>query len=406
MVDSRRLEAIQKLRSVIETNIEEKWWLKEVYQPGAYQAHEIEIAVNKILQIFDNQWVVDILNKFSIDQKRSHIMIRQFLGKGSYNLSILVGIGKNLIAIESLKNIEFLIKDLKNDQKFLSAALEAEIAAECVRKRFEVELYPKLSGKIPDLKITLDSKVVYFEIAEIHPSQKMHSLHNTLTNLFRYVNPLVPENTNIKLTPNKLISKRQFNQIRNRLKYILKDNSEPSTSFQINDLIVSVEKRKDDWGKSLYLAIPSDLMEVELERLKDKIKKEAKQISKPNLGVIVVDATNTLSSAFNAVGCRIKGGISLTENITYDVTLAVFEPENKTTEHNKEIEIINKIKDTIKEIFDHSNYSNILAVVVIRSFKFSKKKNEAIVVKNPYCEDFRLLKEIEGFEAFSRATNL
>jgi len=406
MVDFRRLEAIQELKSGIESNIEEKWWLKEKYQPKAYQVHEIEIAVNKILQIFDNEWVVVILNKWLRDQRRHHIMIRQLIEKGSYNLSILVGLGKNLIAIGSLRNIEDLIKDLKNDQKFLSAALEAEIAAECVRKEFEVELYPKLSGKIPDLKIALDSKVVYFEIAEIHPSQKMHSLHKTLNNLFRYVNPLIPENTSIKLTPNKLISNRQFNQIENRLKYILKDHSELSTSFQINDLIVTVEKGKDDWGKSLYLAIPSDLMEVELQRLKNKIKKEAKQISKPNLGVIVVDATNTLSYAFNAVGCRIKGGVSLTENLILDIILAVFEPVDKITEHDKELEVINKIKDTIKEIFEQSNYSNILAVVVIRSFKFFKKKNEAIVVENPYCEDFLLLKKIEGFEAFSRATNL
>jgi len=247
---------------------------------------------------------------------------------------------------------------------------------------------------------------VYFEITEIHPSQQIRSLHKTLNNLFEYVNLLIPVNTSIRLIPNKLIPNHQFNLIKDRLTHILKDNSSFSTSFQINDLIVKVEKEKDAWGKSLYITITSDVIDLELKRLKDKIKRKARQISEPNLGVIVVDATNTLSSAFSAVGQRIKEGTSLTPNLTVDIILDVFEPLDKKTEHDKEIEVINKIKDNIKEIFEQSNYSNILTVIVIRSFKFFKKKNEAIIVENPYCEELQLLKKIEELHAFSRTTNL
>ena len=78
----------------------------------------------------------------------------------------------------------------------------------------------------------------------------------------------------------------------------------------------------------------------------------------------------------------------------------------KAGEKVKEIEVINKIKDNIKEIFEQSNYSNILAVIIIRSFKFSKEKNEVIIVENPYCEELQLLKKIKELHAFSRTTNL
>lgn len=405
-MDPQCLETVKVLKSSIKRNVKEKWWLKEEYQPKEYRDTEIEHAMNKILQIFDNQWVGYVLDGWLRDQRRHHLVIRYLVEKGSYPLSILVGLGKNLIEIESTKNVEILIKDLKNGRKFISAAFETELAAECVRNGFTVELYPELCGKIPDLKIIFDSKIVYFELTEIHPSQRMHSLHKTLNNLFQYVNPLIPENTSIRLTSNILISKSQFNQIKNRLKHILEDNSSFSTLFQINDLIVEVEKEKDDWGKSLYIAIPSDVIGLELKRLKDKIKKKARQISEPNLGVIVVDATNTLSSAFSAVGRRIKEGTSLAPNLAVDIILNVFEPMDKKTEHDKEIEVINKIKDNIKEIFRLSKYSNILAVIVIRSFKFFKKKNEAIIVENPNCEELQLFKKIKGLHAFSRTTNL
>jgi len=398
-IDSQGIETVKVLKSGIKMNFEERWWLKKEYQPNGYQDNEIERAMNKILQIFDTQWAEDVL-----DQRKNHLMIRYLVEKGSYPLSILIGLGNDLIETESLKNSERLIKDIKNGTKFISTAFEAEIAAECVKRGFDVELYPELCGKIPDLKIIFDSKVVYFEITEIHPSRDMCSLHKTLDNLFGHVNPLIPENMSIKLTPNKLISNRQFNPIKNRLKHILKDNSSFPTSFQINDLIVEIEKEKDDWG--LYITIPSDIIDRELKRLNSKIKKKARQICEPNLGVIVVDATNTLSSAFSAVGRRIKEKAISRPNLTVDVILDVSEPLDEKTRHGKEIEVINKIKDNINEIFKQSNYSNIVAVIIIRSFKFFKKKNEVIIVENPYCEKLQLLKKIKELHAFSRTTNL
>ena len=401
-IDSQSIETVKVLKSRIKMNFEERWWLKKEYQPNGYQDNEIERAMNKILQIFDTQWVENVL-----DQRKNHLMIRYLVEKGSYNLSMLVGLGNDLIEIESLKNSDRLIKDIKNGTKFISTAFEAEIAAECVKKGFDVELYSELCGKFPDLKIIFDSKVVYFEITEIHPGKDMRSLHKTLDNLFGCVNPLIPENMSIKLTPNKLISNRQFNPIKNRLKHILKDNSSFPTSFQINDLIVEIEKEKDDWGNGLYITIPSDILDRELKRLNSKIKKKVRQICEPNLGVIVVDATNTLSSAFSAIGRRIQErAISRSNSNILSVDLSEFVPMDKTTGHKKEIEIINKIKDGIKEIFEQSNYSNILAVIIIRSFKFFKNKNEVIIIKNPYCEDSQLLNKIKELHTFSRTTNL
>ena len=107
-------------------------------------------------------------------------------------------------------------------------------------------------------------------------------------------------------------------------------------------------------------------------------------------------------SPINSFIGSIFGEIGKITNIILDV----FEPLDKKTEHNKEIEVINKIKDNVKEIFTQSNYSNILAVIIIRSFKFSKKKNEVIIVENPNCEELQLLKKIKGLHAFSRTTDL
>lgn len=298
-MDSQRLEAVKKLKSRIKINIEEKWWLKKEFQPKGYQDIEIERSMNRILQIFDQQWVEDVFNEWLRDPMKNHLMIQYLFEKGSIPLSMLVGLGNDLIEIGPLKNSERLIKDIKNGTKFISAVFETEIAAECVRRGFDVELYPELCGKIPDLKIILDSKNIYFEMTESHPSQLIHSFYETLNNLFDYVRPLIPENTRLRLIPNKLISKYQSIQIRDKLQRILKDKLSSSASFQINDLIVEVEIEKDEWGKSLYITIPSYMINRELKRLKNKIKNEARQISEPNTGVIVVDATNTLSSAFN-----------------------------------------------------------------------------------------------------------
>ena len=400
-MDSQCIETAKVLKSEIKINLEEKWWFKKEYQPEGYHDREIERAMNKILQIFDAQWVEDVL-----DQRKDHLVTEYFKKKGSYPLSMLIGLGNDLIEIESLKNSNRLIKDIKNGTKFISTAFEAEIAAECVKKGFDVELYSELCGKFPDLKIIFDSKVVYFEITEIHPGKDMRSLHKTLDNLFGCVNPLIPENMSIKLTPNKLISNRQFNPIKNRLKHILKDNSSFPTSFQINDLIVEIEKEKYDWGKGLYITIPSDIIDLELKRLNSKIKKKARQICEPNLGVIVVDATNILSSAFSAIGCSIEERAIPRSNSILGIISSGFVPMDKTTGHRKEIEVINKIKDNIKEIFKQSNYSNILAVIIIRSFKFFKNKNEVIIIKNPYCEDSQLLNKIKELHTFSRTTNL
>lgn len=98
--------------------------------------------------------------------------------------------------------------------------------------------------------------------------------------------------------------------------------------------------------------------------------------------------------------------MSLRPNLTVDITLFVFEPLDKKTESEKEVEIANKIKNSIKEIFELNNYSNILAVIIIRSFKFSKGKNEVIIIENPRCEEPQLLKQIEELHAFSRTINL
>lgn len=384
-----------KSKSKIKINQEEKWWLKKEYQPKEYQESEIDSAMNKILKIFDNQVV-----------EKNHLMIRYLSEKGSYHLGILIGLGNDLIEIESLKNSERLIKDLKKSTKYISTAFEAEIAAECVRKGLDVELYPTLCGKIPDLKIIFNSKIVYFEITEIQPSQQIHNLHETLNNLFKNISPLIPENTSIRLTPNKLISNSQFNQINNRLKQMLKDNTSFSTSFQINNLIIEVEKEKDEWGKSFYITIPTDLVYWELRRLKEKIITKVEQISEPNFGVIVVDATNILSSAFSAIGWRIKEGVDLEPNSTIDIILNIFEPFDGMIENEKEIEVVNKIKDGIIEIFEYNNFSNILAVIVIRSFKFFKTKNEVIIIENPYCEELQLFDKIKELHVFSRTINL
>jgi len=91
MMDYHCLETVKVLKSGIKRNIEGKWWLKKEYQPKEYQVTEIERAMSKILQIFDNQWVEDVFNEWLRDQRRHHLMIGYLIAKGSYPLSILVG---------------------------------------------------------------------------------------------------------------------------------------------------------------------------------------------------------------------------------------------------------------------------------------------------------------------------
>jgi len=122
-----------------------------------------------VFTVFDEDWLKHVLNVWVEKDGQAHYLIKELTIRGLWPLAILVEFGKDLEELRRLKKFDLLVKELRNPSKFIAVWLESEIAAHCLRNRYSVELYPKVRGKVPDLKISFDSEEVMIEIKELGP---------------------------------------------------------------------------------------------------------------------------------------------------------------------------------------------------------------------------------------------
>jgi len=362
-------EAAKSIAEGVRGNWASRWWLKPEYLEGRYDRGEVEHAFDEVLRVFDHEWLESLMSKFAEGRARDHFYLRQFIGEGLYPLTILFSLGQDLLAIKSLEGYDQLKERLRSDVGWMSAAFEAEFAAHCVRKGLQVRLYPAIpnSERRPDLLVSVDSHQVYVELKEIHPSDERLRYFRALDRLFAQLQDVLPDICHIELTPSRVPRDHEVDSIGKKLRELLTTRQPFPATVTIGNLMVRAVKEKREKGKSFALSDLAELALKEFKRLEDTLRKKGRQLPWPYLGMLVIDATNTL------------GGV-----------------------HEDDIKYV------AERTFRKHPRPNILGAFIIRSYKFYRREAEpeAIYIRNPHCGEAGLGKLLSDFRAFSRTRSL
>ena len=135
--------------------------------------HQINQFLNSFHLIFNNEWFNSIKEAH---KNRFLNLYFNFIG-GPYTIIKILRLGECLYHLrDKIKTRKEIIARLRNRREFQSTALELEIASCFVQAGYELDIYPQIeSGKIPEGKITIEGKEIYYEVA------RQDSLSNDLS---------------------------------------------------------------------------------------------------------------------------------------------------------------------------------------------------------------------------------
>jgi len=364
-----RDRAARVISEAVRSGWASKWWLKPEYIEGRYNKEEVEQAFDEVLEVFNDEWLECLMSKFVKGEARDHFYLREFIGEGLYPLAIFFSLGQDLLAIKSLEGCDRLKERLRSDTGWMSAAFEAEFAAHCVRQGLHVVLYPTFpdSNRTSDLLVTVGSHQVYVELKEIHPSEERFRHMRALNRLFDCLQDALPDRTHLEITPSRVPNDHELDSICKKVRKLLITHQPFPVTVTISDLRIRAVKERIEKGKSFALSDLPELALKELKRLGENLRKKARQLPSPYLGILVIDATNTL------------GGIH-EDDIRY-MALGAFRKHPRP---------------------------NILGAFVVRSYKFHRREvePEAIYIGNPHCKEAELDTMLSKFSAFSRTRSL
>jgi len=362
---SERRKAADDLVRAIMNNRKAEWWTQERYLER-YPLEESQQALSNVFTIFDENWLKHILDIWVEKDGLAHPLIQELVPQGLWPLVILVELGKDLEKLRRLPKFDLLIRELRNPSKFIATWLESEIAAHCLRNKYSVEPYPKICGKVPDLKISLDSEEVFVEVKEIGPGEMQLRYYKVMDFLASFIMPNIPQGTSIEVTTNILPDDSELTPLARSIVEYLRQQTKGKVVALRMGRVKALLKMKGDKHTSFSLTPPDVIAPTQLKRLSRSIKHEARQIPSPHLGLVVLDA-----------------GI-----------LQGFPDE--------------AIKDVAVKTFKKYSLPNIIAVAIVRSYKFHRQPSETqiINVPNPHYVKPELLKKIDKIFTFSRTTDL
>ena len=291
-----RDEAARTISEAVRSNWASKWWLKSEYIEGRYDKEKVEQAFDEVLEVFNDEWLERLMSRFVEGRARDHFYLRESIGEGLYPLAIIFSLGQDLLAIKSLEGYDELKERLRSDVGWMSAALEAEFAAHCVRQGLHVRLYPAIPDTVqrPDLLVTVDSHKVYIELKEIHPSDERQRYYRALDKLFAQLQDVLPEKTHLEVTPSRVPKDYEVDPIGKKIRKLLITRQPFPATIKIGNLRIRAAKERMENGKSFALSDLPELALKELKRLEDTLRKKGRQLPPPYLGILVIDATNTL----------------------------------------------------------------------------------------------------------------
>jgi hypothetical protein len=362
--DERRKAADHLFRGIM-NNKKAEWWKEKGYVER-YSLEEIEQALGNVFTVFDEDWLKHTLNVWVEKDGRGHYLIQELAIRGLWPLVILVEFGKDLEELRRLNKFDLLVKELRNPSKFIAVWLESEIAAHCLRNRYSVELYPKVRGKVPDLKISFDSEEVMVEIKEIGSGEMEVRYYEVMDFLASIVMPNIPQGISVKVTANTMPNDSELTRLaRAIVEYLQQQTKEKVVSLKMGRLKALIEIKEDKYT-SFSLTPPEAIALNQLKRLGRSIKHEARQIPLPYVGLVVLDA-------------------AILQGFSDEV-----------------------IRDVVVKTFKKYSLPNIIAVVIVRSYKFYRlpTETEIISVPNPHQTKLELLKTLDKIFTFSRTRNL
>ena len=364
-----RNRAASVISETVRSSWASKWWLKPEYIEGRYNKEEVEQAFNEVLEVFNDEWLESLMSKFVKGEARDHFYLREFMGGGLYPLAIFFSLGQDLLAIKSLEGYNQLKERLRSDTAWMSAAFEAEFAAHCARQGLHVRVYPAIpnSDRRSDLLVMAGSHQVYIELKEIHPSDEKKRYLDASWRLFDQLKDVLPDGTHLEITPSRVPNDYEVDSIGRKVRKLLTTHQPFPVTITIGNLRIRATKERIEKRSSFALSDLPELALKELKRLEDNLRKKGRQLPSPYLGILIIDATNTL------------GGI-----------------------HEDDIRYV------AERAFRKHPRPNIIGTFVLRSYKFYKREvePEAIYIGNPYCQETDLDAMLGKFKAFSRTRSL
>lgn len=363
--ESERRESANQLFNAIMSNKKAQWWKEKEYVER-YPLEESERALRNVFAVFDENWLKHTLDTWVKEDGRGHLIIQELVPKGLWPLVILVELGKDLEELQCLSKFDTLVKELRNPSKFIATWLESEIAAHCLRNKYSIELYPKIHGKIPDLKISLDSEEVFVEIKEIGPGEMQTRYYEVMDFLSSILMPNIPQGISIEVATNTLPNDSELRALARTIAERLQPQIKKRVISLRLGLVKALISIKESKHASFSLIPPEALALIQLKRLGRSIKHEAKQIPLPYSGIVILDA-------------------GILQGFPDDI-----------------------IRDVVVKTFKKYRLPNIIAVMIVRSYKFHKMEaeTEIINVPNPYRTNCELLRKMDKIFAFCRTRDL
>ena len=343
-------------------NRQSRWWSQKQYTER-YPITESDSALGSLFEVFDADWLKKVLNEWANRRRLRHPLVDHLVHTGLLPLVTLVELGRDLQVTRCLKNFDHIVKELRNPSKFIAAWLELEIAAHCVRMGYLIELYPKIRGKTPDLKLRLNDEDVLVEVKELHPSNAEQRCFEASAILLPQVQPLLERGVSVKIILSKPPNELQMRLLQKKISELLVRPEDGLVQIGSLKVWVRVEQKGDG---SFHLVPSPEMAKSELIRLARSVKHEAEQIPTSHSRLIILDAA--------------------------------------TVREYPDQEIAKAVERT------HSKYRlrHIVGTMIVRSYKFHnlKEEAEAIMIRNPNYKGDPPIEKLNRILSFSRTREL
>lgn len=269
-----------------------------------YSKEEIVDAFNIVERILGNKWIPT----FFFGQRGSSVAIP------------IIDLGLTLKLLEGIPNFSNIINKMKKPETFLETLAEAKIIEYFKKYNFELEIEPELqvanSKKYPDLKILCDNLWVYTEVTRPDYSDHQKELQKTMFKLTNSIKPVEvdkrieiyfykePNESEIvditKICRDSLTKNAEFQEY--NINGLAKIFINPFDQQRLHNFKGRIEEKrpvlfaitlksatKNGVQRRLIFSVGIPFTD---ERADNILGKKRKQLSKDELGLIVIDITN------------------------------------------------------------------------------------------------------------------
>lgn len=224
------------------------------------------------------RYLPEVIQDYLLEDKR----VEAIFGPGSMKEKALriIAAGLTLSHLESLYKFDKLIDTIK--RHFESGMTEAMVATHFKRNSIGIELYPRLDKKEPDLKLKWQNSWIYIEITRLRPKNQ------TAEKLERLSKELLREKQSRYLNISCLREPktREVFKILSGCKRLLYEAKKDFSYKELNLRGLCILSFNPKNGSGLHLDLRTFVIR---QKLSDFLKREKRQLSENEMGIIMVD---------------------------------------------------------------------------------------------------------------------